>query len=90
MSAVSQAANQFLADFAGGQQFNPSMGLNQQVAIDMGIMGGPVSNMERRARNYRFSEPGNVGQNTQRALRELEAAKIMAPNWFHPSYQLMP
>jgi hypothetical protein len=86
MSAVSQAANQFLADFAGGQQFNPLMGLDQQVAIDMDIMAGPVRNMQRRARDYRFSEPGNVGQNRQRALRELEAAKIMAPYWIHPSY----
>ena len=90
MSAVSQAADQFLANFTGGQQFNPAAGMNQQIAFDYDLMGGPIRSMERRARDYRFSEPGNVGQNTERALRELEAARIMSPGLFPPGYILRP
>ena len=90
MSAASEAANQFLVDFYGGQQFNPNMGSNQEIAFDYDMMGGPIRNMERRARDYRFSEPGNVGQNTERAMRELDAARIMSPGLFPPSYYLKP
>ena len=46
--------------------------------------------MERRARDYRFSEPGNVGANTERAMRELDAARIMSPGLFPPHYYLKP
>ncbi len=54
------------------------------------MMGGPIRNMERRARDYRFSEPGNVGMNTERAMRELDAARIMSPGLFPPNYYLKP
>lgn len=90
MSAASDAADQFLAQFYGGQQFNPELSMNQNIAFDMDVMGGPVRNMERRARDYRFSEPGNVGANTERAMRELEAARIMSPGLFPPHYYLKP
>jgi hypothetical protein len=89
-SAQNQLANQFLANFIGGQQFEPNLAGDQQLAFDYDVMGGPIRNMERRARNYRFSEEGNVGSNTERAMRELEAAKLMAPGWFGPEYLLRP
>lgn len=82
--------NEFLANFGGGQQFNPNLGMNEQIAFDFDVMGNPIRNMERRARNYRFSEEGNVGKNTERAMRELEAARIMSPGLFPPSYTLRP
>lgn len=90
MSAASQAVNEFLASLIGGQQFDPNLGMNQQVAFDYDVMGNPIRNMERRARNYRFSEEGNVGKNTERAMRELEAARIMSPGLFPPNYMLRP
>jgi hypothetical protein len=90
MSAASEAANQFLVDFYGGQQFDPQLGVDNQIAFDMDVMGGPIRNMERRARDYRFSEPGNVGANTERAMRELDAARIMSPGLFPPHYYLKP
>jgi len=58
------------------------IGNGQEMAFDMSVMGGPMQNAARRAENYRFSEPGNVGQNVQRALRELEALEIMQPNHY--------
>ena len=85
-----QVANQFLANFIGGQQFEPNLTGDQQLAFDYDLMGGPIRNMERRARNYRFSEEGNVGKNTERAMRELEAARMMAPGLFPPNYYLKP
>ena len=90
MSATSQAVNEFLANLVGAQQFDPSLGMNEQVAFDFDMMGNPSRNMERRARNYRFSEEGNVGKNTERAMRELEAARIMSPGLFPPNYMLRP
>ena len=55
MSATSQAVNEFLANLVGAQQFDPSLGMNEQVAFDFDMMGNPIRNMERRALNYRFS-----------------------------------
>lgn len=82
MSAASDAANQFLANFVGGQQFNPNLGSDQQLAYDMSIMSGPIRNMERRARDYSFHEPGNVGANKARGMRELEAAQMLTPSYY--------
>jgi hypothetical protein len=90
MQSINPKANQFLANFIGGQEFIPIAMPTQDIAFDYEMMGGPIRNMERRARNYRFSEPGNVGTNTERAMRELEAARIMSPGLFPPGYYLKP
>ena len=82
MSAASDAADQFLINLTGGQQFNPNLGTNQQLAYDMNIMSGPLRNMVQRARNYSFSEPGNVGLNKARGMRELEAAQLLTPGHY--------
>ena len=81
---------QFLNNFINSRVFTPMLTPEQEIAMDYGVMGNPIRQMERRARNYRFSEPGNVGTNTERAMRELEAAKIMAPGWFPQGYYLQP
>jgi hypothetical protein len=90
MHSASPEANQFLANFIGGQEFIPVTVPTQDIAFDYEMMGGPIRNMERRARDYRFSEPGNVGMNTERAMRELDAARIMSPGLFPPNYYLKP
>ena len=90
MKATNPAANEFLANFIGGQEFIPVAIPAEDIAFDYDMMGGPIRNMERRARDYRFSEPGNVGANTERAMRELDAARIMSPGLFPPSYYLKP
>ena len=90
MKATNPEANEFLANFIGGQEFIPVAVPTQDIAFDYEMMGGPIRNMERRARNYRFSEPGNVGANTERAMRELDAARIMSPGLFPPDYYLKP
>jgi hypothetical protein len=82
MSAASDAADQFLANFVGGQQFNPNLGMDQQIAYDMNIMRNPINNMVRRARDYSFHEPGNVGANKARGARELEAAQMLTPGYY--------
>lgn len=83
-------AQQFLNQFIGAQQFDPQLSPEQQMAFDYDIMGNPIRMMERRARDYRFSEPGNVGKNTERAGREMDAMRILAPNWFPENYMLRP
>lgn len=60
------------------------VGGGQDVAWDWSVMGGPMRNIERRADEYRFHEPGNVGVNTQRALRELGALEVMSPYHYGP------
>ena len=82
MSAASDAANQFLANFVGGQQFNSNLGMNQEIAYDMNIMRGPINNMVQRARHYSFDEPGSVGANKARGMRELEAAQMLTPGHY--------
>jgi hypothetical protein len=91
MQAPQNAApKDFLNQFIGSQQFDPQLSPEQQVAFDFDVMGNPLRMMERRARDYRFNEPGNVGRNMERAGREMEAMKIMAPGWFPESYTLRP
>jgi hypothetical protein len=90
MKSSSPTANQFLANFIGGEEFIPVAVPTQDIAFDYDVMSGPIRNMERRARDYRFSEPGNVGINTERAMRELDAARIMSPGLFPPHYYLKP
>ena len=82
MSATSEAVNQFLANIEGAQQFNPNLGMNQQLAYDMSIMANPIQNMVRRARDYSFHEPGSVGANKARGMRELEAAQLLTPGYY--------